>query len=285
MKKIIGFIGSGNMAEAIMAGLIGTGLCSGESILASDRSPERMEYLARKIGIRTTQSNKDVFDKSDIIILSIKPQNMKEALEDIKPCPETRGKKIIISIAAGIRVSFIEDMLYSSISKENRHLFPIARVMPNTPGLAGAGMTGICFNDLMEDEDSETVKSIFASMGKTLICREDEMDAVTAMSGSGPAYVFYFMESMISAGRKLGFSDESSILLTMETIKGAVRLMETQEETPESLRRKVTSPGGTTEAAISMMEASGVMDGIIKGIISASEKSKELSAVLCGKDH
>lgn len=285
MKKIIGFIGSGNMAEAIMTGIIGTGLCTGETIIASDKSPERMEYLTKKIGIHTTQSNKDVFDKSDIIILSIKPQNMKEALEDIKPCPETRGKKIIISIAAGIRISFIEDMIYSSIGKESLNLFPIARVMPNTPGLAGSGMTGICFNDLMEDQDSETVKSIFASMGKTLICREDEMDAVTAMSGSGPAYVFYFMESMLSAGRKLGFTDENSLLLTMETIKGAVRLMETQKETPETLRRKVTSPGGTTEAAIKAMEAAGVMDGIIKGIISASERSRELSFILCGKNH
>lgn len=280
MKTEIGFIGSGNMAEAIMAGIIKTGLCKAECIIASDKSKDRIDYLGKSLGIKAASSNKEVFKTSEVIILSVKPQNMKEILEDIRPEANTSEKKIIISIAAGIQISFIESVLYSNIEKKNEKQFPVSRVMPNTPGLAGAGMTGICFNRNISDMDAETVKNIFGSMGKTLICSESDMDGITAMSGSGPAYVFYFMESMISAGKKLGFSDDESLLLTMETIKGAVKLMETQNEAPESLRKKVTSPGGTTEAAIKHMESAGVKTEIVNGIIAASSRSKELSKLL-----
>jgi len=280
MNTKIGFIGSGNMAEAIMAGMVKTGLCKADYIIASDKSKERVDYLNKSIGVKSAESNRDVFEASEIVILSVKPQNMKEVLEEIKPGTSASEKKIIISIAAGIQISFIEKILYSDLEKKQEKLFSVSRVMPNTPGLAGAGMTGICFNSNVSDIDAESVKNIFGSMGKTLICSESDIDGITAMSGSGPAYVFFFMESMISAGKELGFSEEASLLLTMETIKGAVKLMETQNEAPESLRKKVTSPGGTTEAAIKHMESSGVKTEIIKGIIAASEKSKELSRVL-----
>lgn len=280
MKTKIGFIGSGNMAEAIMAGLIKTEICKADYIIASDKSQERIEYLGKSFGIKAATSNREVFENSEIIILSVKPQNMKEILEEIKPGKSADKKKIIISIAAGIQMGFIEKILYSDLAKSQEKLFPVSRVMPNTPGLAGAGMTGICFNRSISDIDSETVKNIFGSMGKTLICSESEMDGITAMSGSGPAYVFFFMESMISAGKELGFSDEASLLLTLETFKGAVKLMEIQNEAPEILRKKVTSPGGTTEAAIRQMESSGVKTEIIKGIMAASERSKELSKLL-----
>jgi len=280
MKTKIGFIGSGNMAEAIIAGLIKTGICKADKIIASDKSQQRTGYLCKSFGINAATSNREVFETSEIIILSIKPQNMKEVLEEIKPETSATEKKIIISIAAGIQINFLEKILYSGLEENQKKLFPISRVMPNTPGLAGAGMTGICFNRSISDIDSETVKNIFGSMGKTLICTESEMDGITAMSGSGPAYVFFFMESMISAGKELGFSDEASLLLTMETFKGAVKLMETLNEAPEILRKKVTSPGGTTEAAIKQMESSGVKTEIIKGIMAASVRSKELSKLL-----
>lgn len=282
MKKTIGFIGSGNMAEAIISGLLKTGLYQPDSIMAFDKSSERLDYLVRQLGIIALKSNREVFENSGLVILSVKPQNMKEILEEIKPGADSSEKKIIISIAAGIQSTFIESILYSNIDKDKQSLFPVARVMPNTPGLAGAGMTGISFNSQIEDRDAETIRGIFGSMGKTLICNEEEMDAITAMSGSGPAYVFYFMESMISAGIELGFNEKDSLLLTLETIKGAVKLMETQAESPESLRRKVTSPGGTTEAALKEMESAGVKKGIIRGITAASNRSKELSSILCG---
>lgn len=280
MQKTIGFIGSGNMAEAIIAGLTRAGLYKADCIIASDKSGERLGHLEKNFNIKTSDSNRTVFLESSIVILSVKPQNMKEVLEEIKPDASISEKKIIISIAAGIKTDLIEKIIYSCIDEKNRILFPVARTMPNTPGLAGAGMTGICFNSAMSEEDARTVTGIFESMGKTLVCSENEMDAVTAMSGSGPAYVFYFMESMIEAGKKLGFTDDASLLLAIETVKGAVKLMESRNESPESLRKKVTSPGGTTEAAIGKMESSGVKIGIIEGILAASERSGELSQLL-----
>lgn len=279
MKKI-GFIGAGNMAEAIIKGLIKNGTCKPEWIFVADKSDERIEYIKRTTGVTSLGCNKDVFDSSEIVVLAVKPQTMGEILDEIRPDNSCESRKIIISIAAGIRTDFIENKIYSSIEKGKTHLFPVSRVMPNTPGLAGAGMTGVCINSTMSDQDASLVTGIFTSMGKTIICKESEMDAVTAMSGSGPAYVFYFMESMINAGKTLGFSDEASRLLTIETFKGAIKLMETQNEAPESLRKKVTSPGGTTEAAIRHMENKGVKAEISRGIIAAAERSDELSRAL-----
>jgi pyrroline-5-carboxylate reductase len=282
MQKTTGFIGAGNMAEAIIAGMTGTGLFMADSIIACDKSKERLISLEEKYGIRISESNRDVFLKSNIVILAVKPQNMKEVLEEIKPDQKVCDRKIIISIAAGIKTGFIEKILFSGIDENQKNLFAVSRTMPNTPGLAGAGITGICFNSSMSEEDIQTVRNIFGSIGKIIPCSEDAMDAVTAMTGSGPAYVFYFIESMMEAGKKLGFTEEESLFLAIETVKGSVKLMESSSESPEILRKKVTSPGGTTEAGIGKMESCGVKKGIVEGVLAAAERSAELSRILEG---
>ena len=182
----------------------------------------------------------------------------------------------MISIAAGFPLRKIEKSLYQKLNKQACQKLPIIRVMPNTPALVLAGMSGMSANRNATQEDVKTPRTILEAMGKVIEFKEESLDAVTALSASGPAYIFYLVESMIQAGINLGLKPDDAVLLSITTLRGAAKLLEESKESPESLRHKVTSPGGTTEAALKVLEQYDFKPGIIEAIAAATRRSKEL---------
>jgi len=275
----IGFIGGGNMGEAFIGALIRSKTVDPQSVLVSDKDPGRLKTLARIYGVETTTENLQVFSACDAVILAVKPQQMHPVLSELAGSRDRRAqkKKLLISIAAGIPLKKIEALLYPPLSEARKKRLPIIRVMPNTPAQVLRGVSGMSPNRYATRQDIRATRKILSAIGCVLEFSEKDLDAVTALSGSGPAYVFYFIEALIEAGVRVGLSKEASAVLTMETFRGALALLEERGESPEVLRRKVTSPGGTTEAALGVMERGGVDDLIIEAVLAATERSKAIS--------
>jgi len=279
INKKIGFIGSGNMGEAFVGALIQTGIFSSSMIYASDISEKRLDILNKTYGISVMKDNFKLFSECEIVILAVKPQHIYQVLSQISEREDYQipNRKIVISIAAGIPLRKIEDLLYNSLDNESRERLPIIRVMPNTPALVLAGISGMSPNKYAKAEDVKTIKIILEAIGKVIEFKEEDLDAVTALSGSGPAYVFYIAEAMIDGGVKVGLEPDKAAMLTVATIQGALKLMEESSESLEILRQKVTSPGGTTEAAFKVLEKNRVRQNLIEAIAAAARRSKELS--------
>ncbi|MHC4677358.1 MAG: pyrroline-5-carboxylate reductase [Planctomycetota bacterium] len=265
----IGFIGSGNMAEALIKGIIGAGLYTPENVFVSDVRAERLSLLSESYGAVPVQSNAKLAAKVDTVVLSIKPQNMTDALNSIKEAIDS--ETLVISIAAGIKVANIAAALGD---------MAIIRVMPNTPALIGEGASALFANERAEPL-LEKVTSIFTSVGKAVVVdNEDLIDAVTAVSGSGPAYYFLLMEEMIKSGVKLGLPENVAKDLVLQTAKGAGMLAAAADkngESPARLRQKVTSPGGTTEAALKVFTEGKIGELISAAITRARDRGRELS--------
>jgi pyrroline-5-carboxylate reductase len=278
-NKKIGIIGGGNMGEAFAGAMIQTGIFQPSFITISDIMPERLKILKKTYGINITQDNFMAFDLCDVLILAVKPQQMDDLLTAISRHPNfsVRKRKLIISIAAGITIGKIETLLYKSLDDNSRKMLPVIRVMPNTPALVLQGMSGMSSNQHAQQEEIDMTRKILEAMGHVIEFDEQHIDAVTALSGSGPAYVFYIIESMIAAGIELNFNYEDAKMLTLNTIKGSVALMEARSDTAEELRKKVTSPGGTTEAAFKILEKNQVKQTFIQAIIAAANRASELS--------
>ncbi len=262
----LGFIGAGNMAEAIARGVIRSGLFRADQIQASDPSPARRAVFVDDLGIATTEDSGAVAAAAQIVILAVKPQVITEALEQISPKLGT--DTLVISIAAGISCAYIE----SKLAPGTR----VVRVMPNTPMLVGAGISGIAKGTKAIDADVITAERIFRAGGKTVRIAETQMNALTALSGSGPAYVFYLVEALAAAGVKVGLSESDSKTLARETVIGAAQLLDQSSDAPEELRRKVTSPGGTTQAAIETLQAGDFIGLMSNALAAAERRGKEL---------
>ncbi|RZB30798.1 MAG: pyrroline-5-carboxylate reductase [Desulfobacteraceae bacterium Eth-SRB1] len=280
LNKKTGFIGAGNMGEAFVGAIIKSNLLSPSMIYVSDINEERLAVFRSNYGISAANDNVKLFSKCDIVILAVKPQHIYKVLIEITNQKDYMipAKKLIISIAAGIPLQKIEDLLYTPLDEKSRTKLPIIRVMPNTPALVLSGISGMSANKYASVEDVNIVKTLLEAMGKVLEFNENDLDAVTALSGSGPAYVFYFIESMIEGGINAGLDPNDAYTLTIATLKGSLALMEKLNESPETLRKKVTSPGGTTEAAFEILENNGVKQNIIDAIAAAALRSKKLSA-------
>jgi len=266
----IGFVGAGNMAEALVKGIIAANIYARHQVFVSDIRPERVIFVANKYGLVVARTNAEIAERAETIVLSVKPQNMAEALQSIKN--SVQKQKLVISIAAGIRTAHISAVLGD---------IPIVRAMPNTPALIGEGACALFANDKAKPM-LQRAKSIFSAVGKTVVVDdEDLIDAVTAVSGSGPAYYFLLMEEMIRAGIELGLSSDIAKDLVLQTAKGAALLAvesDKQGETPAVLRQKVTSPGGTTEAALKVF-AEGQLGPLVEAALKrACQRSRELSA-------
>jgi len=277
-NKKTGFIGAGNMAEAIIGAITRTGVISSSMVYASDVNTERLNMLKKTYGISGVADNVKLFSMCDIVVLAVKPQHMADVLQQLTSQNEysVPRRKLVISIAAGVPLVKLESLLYSPLSKGENENLPIIRVMPNTPALVLAGMSGMTPNRHALPDDINAARTILEAMGKVIEFKEDDLDAVTALSGSGPAYVFYLAESMIQAGINLGLDPYDASILTNTTLKGAVALMEEMNESPELLRRRVTSPGGTTEEAFKVLEKKKVKEAIAEAIAAAAKRSKEL---------
>jgi pyrroline-5-carboxylate reductase len=267
--ETIGFIGSGNMAEALIKGIITSGLYKPANIFISDIRPQRLKQLVKKYKVKPAKDNSELAGKADIIVLSVKPQSMTEALKSIKNA--IRGRKLVISIAAGVKTSRIAGVLGDAA---------IVRAMPNTPALIGEGASAL-FANAKAKPMLKKAKAVFSAAGKTVVVdNEDLIDAVTAVSGSGPAYYFLLMEEMIKAAVELGLPEDAAKDLVLQTAKGAGMLAieaDKNGESPAQLRQKVTSPGGTTEAALKEL-AEGRFGPLVEAAIKkARDRSRQLS--------
>jgi len=274
----IGFIGAGNMAEAMAGALISSGKVQSRQLTLCDLRQDRLTYLETQYNVHTSGSAAETFKEATTVVLAVKPQGMRPLLQELqdKGLSRVNSRKQVITIAAGLPLSFYEESLYEGIPESCAADLPILRVMPNTPALVLAGMSGLCGNRHTTPEDMDLAETILSSMGDVLRVTEDQMDGVTAVSGSGPAYFFYVVEAMINTAKEMGFSGDEAKRLALGTINGAAKLLLSSTEEPEALRRKVTSPGGTTEAAINEMEARDVAGSIRKGMLAAARKSREL---------
>lgn len=279
LEKTVGFIGAGNMAEAMINGLIASAVCRPEQIWASDLRDARLSQLEERYGIRTSTDNATVFDTAEVVILAVKPQHMDDVLAALSTTlPQTlRGVKLVMSIAAGFPIERIERHLYPPLDQETKGLLPIIRVMPNTPALVRAGMAGMSPNAFATETERREARAILEAIGKVVELEEKHLDAVTAISGSGPAYMFYFVEAFLETGIRLGLRPSEALTLTLETMRGAARLLEETQEAPAALREKVTSKGGTTEAALNVLEQHRVKAHLKAAIQAAADRSVELS--------
>jgi pyrroline-5-carboxylate reductase len=264
--KSIAFIGAGKMGEALIRGIISGGLYPPENIIAADPDEERRKRIKWELEIAATEDNRAAIAGRDIICLAIKPQNLDLVLAEISD--KVTEDQLLISILAGVSTRRIEE----SLGKKVR----VIRVMPNTPALVGAGMTGISPGRYAGPGDLKVVADIKRTVGEVLEVEEDLMDAVTSVSGSGPAYIFYFVELLARAGVKVGLSLEQSELLARKTVIGAAKLLEETGLSPEELRHNVTSPGGTTEAALKTfdrLELGKIMELAVR---AARDRAREL---------
>jgi len=265
----IGFIGGGNMGEALIKGIISARLCKPKNILVSDIRSDRLLHLTTQYHVQAAESSGALAGKVDTLVLAIKPQNMAEALQGIKGA--VRHSTLVISIAAGIRIAKIAAVLGD---------VPIVRVMPNMPALIGEGASALFANARARPMMARALE-VFSAVGKTVIVDNEELiDAVTAVSGSGPAYFFMLMEEMITAAHNLGLPGEIAKILVLQTAKGAAMLANERDklgESPSELRRKVASPGGTTEAAMKIFSHYNFSGLIAEALKAACQRSKELS--------
>ena len=269
VERIV-FIGAGQMAEALVRGLLAAGR-QPDHLHVTDVAPVRLEHFHTQYGVVGSSDNAAAAREADVVVLAVKPLHMKTACEQIAGAL-TRAP-LVISIAAGVPTERVETWLGGGAR--------VVRAMPNTPARVGAGVTALAPGRLATETDLTRATRLFTAVGLVVRVSEPEMDAVTAISGSGPAYVFYLAEAMLEAAARLGLAPDIAETLVRQTILGAGRLMETESATsPTELRRRVTSKGGTTEAAVSILEARGVHDAWLMAIDAAAARARELSKLV-----
>ncbi|MBJ8505568.1 pyrroline-5-carboxylate reductase [Acinetobacter seifertii] len=261
------FIGGGNMAQALIGGLISRGLPP-TRITVSD-PVEQIRHLLQEKEVHVTQDNVAAIKNADVVVLAVKPQVLATVL---RPLKGLLSDKLVISIIAGAEIQTISNLIDS-----NR----IVRVMPNTPALVQTGAHGIYANYVVGSADRELTSQILAATGLTIwVNSEAQIDAVTAVSGSGPAYFFYLMESMIRAGKNLGLDEKVATALTLQTALGAAQMAITSSNTPSELRKNVTSPNGTTQAALEVFDRAQISQNIQSALAAAQKRSQELAQEL-----
>jgi pyrroline-5-carboxylate reductase len=266
--KII-FIGAGSMAEAIIAGGLSQQALAKDEVIVTNRSNhKRLEELEAKYGISSCRRDdlKNALQKVGVIVLAMKPKDAKEALEAIRPYVPSSA--LVISVLAGISISFIEETLEVPCS--------IARAMPNTSAAIGKSATGIVFNRRVTEQQKKYTLNLFSAIGLTAVVEENQIDAVTGLSGSGPAYIYYLVEAMEKAAIEIGLDAETAKPLIIQTLSGAAEMLATTGQKAEDLRKAVTSPGGTTEAGLRVLEERRMKEAVIDCIKAATAQSKKL---------
>ncbi len=266
LDKKIAFLGSGNMAEALIKGLLASGTAKPEQVLAADVSADRLEHLRKSYGIITHKTNNDAVREAGIIILSVKPQVLEKVLAEIAPAVD--DNKLVISIAAGVPLAKIENVL----KKGSR----VVRVMPNTPALVLAGAAALAAGTGATSDDLSLAQSIFNSVGRSVVVEEKLMDAVTGLSGSGPAYVFMIIDALSDAGVKAGLPRQLALELAAQTVYGSAKMVLDTKEHPGKLRDMVTSPGGTTIEGLHALEKGKLRATLMNAVEAATARSKEL---------
>lgn len=262
----LGFIGLGNMAKALLGGILSGGIAEAEDIYGSAATDETRKAVAKQFGIHTNLSNSQVVKQSDVVILAVKPQYLSVVLEEIRESVDE--KKLLISVAAGKTTKWISDYLERPVK--------IVRCMPNTPALVGAGCTAVCRNENVTDDDLKTALKIMTSCGIAEVVPETLIDCVTGVSGSSPAFVFMFIDALADAAVKGGMPRQQAYRFAAQTVYGSARMVLDTGKTPAELKDMVTSPAGTTIAGVQSLEEDGFRGSVMKAVEKAVQRSKEL---------
>lgn len=266
--KTVGFIGGGAMCEAMISGLLNKGLLAPEQVTVNDVVAERLRYLHERYQINISPQVQSVASSSQILFLTVKPQVMPQVLASIgKSVPK---KTVVVSIAAGIKIASIE-----------KHLLgvPVIRVMPNTPVAVGEGMSAVARGTHADEAVAEMISAMFAAVGRSILVEESLMDAVTGLSGSGPAFFFLMLDALSDAGVRVGFSRQNALLMAAQTMLGAAKMVLETGEHPGKLKDMVTSPGGTAITGVHMLETHSIRASLIEAVIAATARSRDM-----GKD-
>ncbi|QRK07542.1 pyrroline-5-carboxylate reductase [Archangium violaceum] len=266
LERTIAFLGAGNMAEALIKGLLRAGTARPESLIATGRRSERLETLQRTYGVRTTLDNLAAAREADVVVLSVKPQALDKVL--VQVAPEVDPHKLVISVAAGVPIAAMERRLGAGAR--------IIRTMPNTPSLVGAGACALSRGEHASEEDLAVATRIFQSVGTTTVVDENLLDAVTGLSGSGPAYIFLIIEALSDAGVKVGLPRYTALKLAAQTVLGSAQLLIETGSHPGQLKDQVTSPGGTAIAGLHTLEAGGLRTTLINAVEAATRRAREL---------
>ena len=269
-NKQVGFLGIGNMGEALIKGLLHGRVCRPEQIICSDTRPERLKAIREAYGVKGTSHNTDVVKQSNIVILAVKPQIMKQVVVEIAKYLDF--SKLVISIAAGVPLDAIE-----SCAKKKLKLI---RVMPNICVSVSEGVSAISAGKHIVREDLMIAKTIFDSVGKSLFIEEKLLDAVTGLSGSGPAYIFLIIDALADAGVKVGLSRDDALVLASQTLLGAAKMLIETGEHPGKLKDMVTSPGGTAIAGLHTLEEGGLRTTLINAVEVATQRAKILGEMM-----
>ena len=264
-NKCIGFIGVGVMGSSIIKSLLMKSITS-DQICIADKSPEKLEQIKSQYQVKVKEIS-TIAESCNVIFLAVKPQDLADVLTELKQTiqPET----LVISIAAGKTIKFIEDQLQTNN--------PVIRAMPNTPAQIGKGISAIAVGAKASSDDLKIAMELFSTTGEVVVVSEDKIDAVTALSGSGPAYLFYFIEAMVKAGVELGLTDEIAAKLAIETISGSAAMLKESNLDAATLRKNVTSPKGTTAAALEVFSNSDLENIILKAMSAAKNRAQELA--------
>lgn len=267
----VAFIGAGNMASAIFGGMLDSGYPA-EAIVATSRSQEKRDDVSQRYGIRTMQDNLAAVEQADVVVLAVKPQMMRDLCLSLRETVQAR-RPLIVSVAAGLDAATLDGWLGGGLA--------LIRCMPNTPSLVGEGASGLYANARVSDAERQIATELLASVGLVeWVSEEVQIEAVMAVSGSGPAYFFLFMESLEAAGIEMGLPPESARRLALQTAFGAAKMARESEFDPAELRRRVTSPNGTTERAIGAFEDAGLADIVGRATQACAERARELSREL-----
>ncbi|MET0402188.1 MAG: pyrroline-5-carboxylate reductase [Cystobacter sp.] len=266
LERTIAFLGAGNMAEALIKGLLRAGTARPDSIIATGRREERLEPLRRTYGVRTTLDNIAAVREADVVVLAVKPQALDKVL--VQVAPAVSPQKLFISVAAGVPLAVMERRLGAGAR--------VIRTMPNTPSLVGAGACALSGGTHATEDDMAVASRVFQSVGITTVVDENLLDAVTGLSGSGPAYIFLVIEALSDAGVKVGLPRYTAQKLAAQTVLGSAQLLIETNTHPGQLKDQVTSPGGTAIAGLHTLEAGGLRTTLINAVEAATRRSREL---------
>jgi pyrroline-5-carboxylate reductase len=277
-NKKIGFIGGGNMAEAMIKGLLSASFIEAKNVCVSEPSEAKRDTLHAEYKIKVSADNRELVKKCDIIILAVKPQIVQKVLRDIASL--VGRDKLVISIAAGVPIAIMDDVLRGGKNKK----FSIVRTMPNTPALVQEGVTAIASGEHVRKIDVKIAHRIFEAVGRTVDVEEDQLDAVTGLSGSGPAYIFMLIEALSDAGVKMGLSREVANTLTIQTVLGSAKLARESGKHPGELKDMVTSPAGTTISGLHALEEGSFHTTLMNAVEDATLRSRELGQIALNKN-
>ncbi|MGB9790997.1 MAG: pyrroline-5-carboxylate reductase [Thermacetogeniaceae bacterium] len=265
-ERVIGVIGAGSMGGALISGFVNKALISPEDIIVSDTNQSQLDMVSSKFPVRTTRENREVVNAASVVVLAVKPAAVKSVLEEV--CELVTPDHLLISVAAGVRLAYLESHLPEGI--------PVIRAMPNLPALIGEGMTALALGRFAGEKEKEVAEKLFSAVGRVVVVSEENMNAVTGLSGCGPAYVAMIVEALADGGVKMGLPRRVAEELALQTLVGTARMLQSGGDHPGQLKDRVCSPGGSTIAGVHVLEKGGLRGLLMSAVEAATIRAGEL---------